>query len=101
MLTLIPAFLRANFILLGVVITSSVELLTYMTVSTSGEAVFHWFSGLTTIAYLLTWTCICYSHTRLRRALGAAKIDICRSSVSIHVFFFLFKKRLMGKTRIF
>jgi amino acid transporter len=47
-----------------------------MTVSSSGEAVFHWFSSLTTIAYLLTWTCICYSHTRFRRALRAAKIDI-------------------------
>jgi yeast amino acid transporter len=46
-----------------------------MTVSSGGEAVFHWFSSLTTIAYLITWTCICYAHTRFRRALKAANVD--------------------------
>lgn len=47
-----------------------------MTVSSGGQTVFHWFSSLTTIAYLLTWTSICYSHTRFRRALKAANIDL-------------------------
>ncbi|KAF3393197.1 Proline-specific permease [Talaromyces pinophilus] len=59
-----------------VAITGSVGLLTYMTVSSGGQTVFHWFSSLTTIAYLLTWTSICYSHTRFRRALKAANIDL-------------------------
>ncbi|KAH8697458.1 amino acid permease/ SLC12A domain-containing protein [Talaromyces proteolyticus] len=59
-----------------VAITGLVGLLTYMTVSSGGATVFHWFSSLTTIAYLLTWTCICYSHTRFRRALKAANVDL-------------------------
>lgn len=45
-----------------------------MAVSSGGENVFHWFSCLTTIAYLLTWTAICYAYTRFRRALKAANI---------------------------
>ncbi|OKL55537.1 hypothetical protein UA08_09195 [Talaromyces atroroseus] len=55
-------------------ITSAVGLLSYMAVSSGGESVFHWFSCLTTIAYLLTWSAICYAYTRFRRALKDANI---------------------------
>lgn len=40
-----------------------------MTVTSGGANVFHWFSSLVTIAYLLTWTSICFAYTRFRRAL--------------------------------
>lgn len=58
-----------------VAITGSFGLLTYITVSSSGAEVFHWFTSLNTVAYLLTWLSICYAYTRFRRALLLAGID--------------------------
>ncbi|EXJ85253.1 AAT family amino acid transporter [Capronia epimyces CBS 606.96] len=56
-------------------ITGVIGLLTYMTVSSGGANVFHWFSSLVTIAYLLTWLSICLAYTRFRKALIHAGVD--------------------------
>ncbi|KPI35340.1 putative proline-specific permease put4 [Cyphellophora attinorum] len=55
--------------------TSAFGLLTYITISSTGSTVFHWFSTLNTVAYLNTWLAICYAYTRFRRALLHAGID--------------------------
>lgn len=59
----------------SVALTSSVGLLTYMTVSTGGSQVFQWFSNLVAIAYLITWTVICYTYIRFRKAMDHNGVD--------------------------
>ncbi|KAF3388095.1 putative proline-specific permease put4 [Talaromyces pinophilus] len=54
-----------------VLVTASISLLTYMTVSVAGSTVFLWFANLTTVASLITWMSICYAFTRFRAALHA------------------------------
>jgi amino acid transporter len=61
--------------LYAVAMTASVALLTYMTVSSTGSQVFQWFSNLVAIAYLITWTAICFAYTRFRKAMDYNKID--------------------------
>lgn len=66
-----------------VLITASISVLTYMTVSVAGSTVFLWvrtlsilcemeltrqFANLTTVAGLLTWISICYAFTRFHKA---------------------------------
>lgn len=56
-------------------ITASISLLTYMSVSTGAGKVFNWFANLTTIAQLFTWSSICITYTRFKKALEAQGID--------------------------
>lgn len=56
-------------------ITASISLLTYMSVSTGANKVFNWFANLTTIAQLFTWSSICLTYTRFRKALEAQGVD--------------------------
>jgi amino acid transporter len=58
-----------------VLITCSISLLTYMSVSTGANDVFSWFQNLTTIAQLFTWSCICIASIRFRKALIAQGVD--------------------------
>jgi amino acid transporter len=58
-----------------VLITASIGLLTYMSVSTGANTVFTWFQNLTTIAQLFTWCSVCYTYTRFRKALIAQGVD--------------------------
>jgi amino acid transporter len=58
-----------------VLITASISLLTYMSVSTGANTVFLWFQNLTTIAQLFTWCSVCYTYTRFRKALIAQGVD--------------------------
>lgn len=58
-----------------VLITASISLLTYMSVSTGANTVFLWFQNLTTIAQLFTWCAVCYTYTRFRKALIAQGVD--------------------------
>jgi len=58
-----------------VLITASVSLLTYMSVSTGANTVFLWFQNLTTIAQLFTWCSVCYTYTRFQKALIAQGVD--------------------------
>ncbi|CAI7619880.1 unnamed protein product [Penicillium pancosmium] len=56
-------------------LTGSFGLLTYMTITSGGANVFHWFPSLVTIAFLLTWASICFAYTRFRQALIYHQID--------------------------
>jgi amino acid transporter len=56
-------------------ITCSVSLLTYLSVSTGANKVFLWFQNLTTIAQLFTWSSICFTYIRFRKALAAQGVD--------------------------
>ncbi|CAK7204217.1 hypothetical protein SEUCBS139899_006971 [Sporothrix eucalyptigena] len=56
-------------------ITAMFGLLAYMTCSSTASNVFHWLSGIVATSYLLTWTCLCYSYTRFRRALLVQGIE--------------------------
>jgi len=58
-----------------VLITLSISLLTYMSVSTGASTVFTWFQNLTTIAQLITWCSILYTYTRFKKALEAQGVD--------------------------
>ncbi|KAF3923428.1 hypothetical protein ABW21_db0206792 [Orbilia brochopaga] len=58
-----------------VLITASVSLLTFMTVSTGSGNVFNWFSNIVTIANLFTWCVICVASIRFTKALAAQGID--------------------------
>lgn len=60
---------------LCVLITASISLLTFMTVSAGGANVFNWFASLVTTANLLTWCCICISYTKFKKALEIQGID--------------------------
>ncbi|KPI40602.1 putative proline-specific permease put4 [Cyphellophora attinorum] len=51
-----------------VLVTSSISLLTYMTVSVAGTTVFLWFANLVTVASMLTWISICAAFIRFREA---------------------------------
>ncbi|CAK4032016.1 amino acid permease [Lecanosticta acicola] len=51
-----------------VLITASIGLLTYMTVSTGASSVFDWFQTLTTITSLFTWVSILVAFLRFRAA---------------------------------
>lgn len=58
-----------------VLITASVSLLTYMTVSTGAASVFEWFQTLTTITSLFTWMSICVAYIRFKAALAAQGVN--------------------------
>jgi amino acid transporter len=58
-----------------VLITLSISLLTYMSVSTGAGKVFQWFQNLTTIAQLITWCSILYTYTRFKKALELQGVD--------------------------
>lgn len=58
-----------------VLITASISLLTYMTVSTGAAAVFEWFQTLTTITSLFTWMSICVAYIRFKDALAAQGVN--------------------------
>ncbi|KAF2710198.1 amino-acid permease inda1 [Pleomassaria siparia CBS 279.74] len=58
-----------------VLITASVSLLTYMSVSTGANQVFLWFQNLTTIAQLFTWCSICVAYIQFRKALIAQGVE--------------------------
>ncbi|KAJ4313254.1 hypothetical protein N0V94_007027 [Neodidymelliopsis sp. IMI 364377] len=62
-----------------VLITASLSLLTYMSVSTGANTVFLWFQNLTTIAQLFTWCSVCLAYTRFRKALALQGVE--RSSL--------------------
>ncbi|KAF7556250.1 hypothetical protein G7046_g6345 [Stylonectria norvegica] len=51
-----------------VLVTGSISLLTYMTVSVAGSTVFLWFANLTTVAGLITWIAICFAFIRFHKA---------------------------------
>jgi len=54
-----------------VLVTASVGLLTYMTVSSGANNVFGWFQTLTTITSLFTWISICIAFLGFRKACDA------------------------------
>jgi amino acid transporter len=58
-----------------VLITASISLLTFMSVSTGANNVFLWFQNLTTIAQCLTWITICITYARFKAALDAQGVD--------------------------
>ncbi|GAB7340469.1 hypothetical protein MBLNU457_6895t1 [Dothideomycetes sp. NU457] len=58
-----------------VLITASISLLTYMSVSTGASDVFNWFQNLVTIAQLFTWCSICVAYLSFRKALIAQGVD--------------------------
>lgn len=58
-----------------VLITASISLITFMSVSTGANKVFLWFQNLTTIAQLFTWNSIIIAYLGFRRALAAQGVD--------------------------
>lgn len=56
-------------------ITASISLITYLSVSAGANKVFTWFQNLTTIAQLFTWSSICITYLRFRKALAAQGVD--------------------------
>ena len=56
-------------------ITASISLLTYMSVSAGADTVFEWFINLTTIASLFTWCSICVAYIKFHYALKAHSVD--------------------------
>jgi amino acid transporter len=58
-----------------VLITASISLITFMSVSTGANKVFLWFQNLTTIAQLFTWNSIILAYLGFRRALAAQGVD--------------------------
>lgn len=54
-----------------VLITWSIGLLTFMSVSSGSSKVFAWFQNLTTISTLFTWVMICLSYVRFHHAMTA------------------------------
>jgi len=58
-----------------ILITASISLLTFMSVSSGSNNVFNWFQNLVTIAQLFTWSNICISYLHFRRALIAQGVD--------------------------
>lgn len=58
-----------------VLITASISLITFMSVSTGASKVFAWFQNLVTIAQLFTWCSICYTYTKFHKALQAQGVD--------------------------
>lgn len=58
-----------------VMITASISLLTYLSVSSGSTVVFEWFQNLTTIAQLFTWCSICIAYLRFHKALKAQGVD--------------------------
>ncbi|KAF2173189.1 hypothetical protein M409DRAFT_62770 [Zasmidium cellare ATCC 36951] len=58
-----------------VLITASIGLLTYMTVSSGAASVFDWFQTLTTITSLFTWFSILIAYIRFRKALMAQGVN--------------------------
>jgi len=62
-----------------VLLTWSIGLLTFMSVSSGSSQVFAWFQNLTTISILFTWAMICLSYVRFWHALkaqGIARADL-------------------------
>ena len=62
----------------AVMVTSSVGLLTYLSVDTSGGGAakaFQWFQNVTTIASLFTWCSICIAYIQFHKALKAQGVD--------------------------
>jgi len=59
----------------SVLITASISLLTFMTVSTGSGNVFNWFANIVTIASLFTWCSICVASIRFTAALKAQNVD--------------------------
>ncbi|KAH7068063.1 amino-acid permease inda1 [Paraphoma chrysanthemicola] len=58
-----------------VLITASISLITFMSVSTGANKVFSWFQNLTTIAQLFTWNSILIAYLGFRKALAAQGVD--------------------------
>ena len=58
-----------------VLITASISLLTYMTVSTGSADVFGWFQTLTTITSLFTWCSVLVAYIKFYRAMEAQGVD--------------------------
>ncbi len=58
-----------------VLITASIGLLTYMTVSAGAANVFSWFQTLTTITSLITWVNILVAYLGFHKALKAQGVD--------------------------
>ncbi|KAF2686689.1 amino-acid permease inda1 [Lentithecium fluviatile CBS 122367] len=58
-----------------VLITASISLLTFMSISTGANNVFLWFQNLTTIAQCITWCTITLTYTRFRKALEAQGVE--------------------------
>lgn len=58
-----------------VLITASISLITFMSVSTGANKVFLWFQNLTTIAQMITWCSVCFTYTRFKKALEAQGVD--------------------------
>jgi amino acid transporter len=54
----------------AVIATGSVGLLAFMSLSSGGAKVFQWFQGIVAIAYLITWSAICWAYIRFRKALA-------------------------------
>ncbi|KAF1986885.1 proline-specific permease [Aulographum hederae CBS 113979] len=75
-----------------VLITASISLLTFLSVSSGANEVFSWFMNLTTIANLLTWISICIAYLQFRKAL--IKQNVSRDSL-------IFKSRWQPYTAYF
>ena len=59
-----------------IIITASIGLLTYMTVSAGANNVFGWFQTLRTITSLFTWFSILVAFLRFRKALAAQNVSL-------------------------
>lgn len=58
-----------------IMVTASISLLTYMSVSSGSAKVFTWFQNLTTIANLFTWMTISVAYIQFHKALKAQGVD--------------------------
>ncbi|WPH02405.1 Hypothetical protein R9X50_00526800 [Acrodontium crateriforme] len=59
-----------------VLITASISLLTFLTVSDSSSVVFGWFQTLTTITSIITWVSILIAFIQFRKALKAQGVNL-------------------------
>ncbi|KAG9616812.1 amino acid permease, partial [Aureobasidium melanogenum] len=59
----------------AVLLTASISLLTYMSVSSGASTVFNWFQNLCSIANLITWISILIAYIQFRKALIAQGVD--------------------------
>jgi len=59
----------------AVLVTASISLLTYMSVSSGASTVFNWFQNLCSIANLITWINILIAYIQFRKALIAQGVD--------------------------
>lgn len=59
----------------GVCVSAAFSLLAFLSVSNGSNQAFIWLSNLSALAGLVTWTLICFSYTRFRRACVVQGVD--------------------------